>query len=56
VIGESGLHPTPNSAAPLPSRSHPPLKEELSTLLRRGIFYFALTRESAGKNTSLSKK
>jgi hypothetical protein len=34
------------SAAPLPSRSHPPLsKAEPSTLHRSGTFYFALTGE-----------
>jgi hypothetical protein len=40
----TGMHQGLSAAAPLPSRSHPPLpKEELSTLHRSGTFYFALT-------------
>ena len=44
----TGMHQGLSAAAPLPSRSHPPLsKEELSTLHRSGTFYFALTREDS---------
>ena len=46
----TGMHQGLSAAAPLPSRSHPPLsKEELSTLHRSGTFYFALTSEDSLK-------
>jgi hypothetical protein len=44
----TGMRQGLSAAAPLPSRSHPPLsKEELSTLHRSGTFYFALTMQVA---------
>ena len=46
----TGMHQGLSAAAPLPSRSHPPLsKEELSTLHRSGTFYFALTETGRTK-------
>ena len=48
----TGMHQGLSAAAPLPSRSHPPLsQEELSTLHRSGTFYFALTLTDVTKVT-----